>query len=87
MAAKKKEEKPKDKPKEKKQYTVVVEGIVPVRLTLDVIAEDEKEALKISEQGSAKLRQPPEFSMPKLRKIKTTVKEFPSSLIKLVKNF
>ena len=75
-------------PKVKKRYTVTVEGMVPVKMELDVWAFDEEEALALIDNPSmVRLRDRPQLDLPRIRKKKVQIKEFLTSLVKLVRNF
>jgi hypothetical protein len=77
-----------EKPKVKQRYTITVEGIAPVRVTLDTWAYDEEEALKqLDNPRLLNLRERPFIDLPRLRRRKVSIKEALTSLVKLVKNF
>ena len=81
-------EKPVIPPKVKKRYTVTVEGTVPVKMELEVWAFDEEEALKLIDNPSmSKLKDRPQLDIVRIRKKKVQIKEFATSLVKLVKSF
>lgn len=81
-------EKEKEKPKVKRRYVIVVEGLAPVKLELETWAYDEREALKqLDNPRLLNLRQSPTVDVPRLRRKKVTIKDAISSLVKIVKNF
>lgn len=72
------------KPKEKKYFTVKVEAHVPATITYRVFAETEEDAIKQID------RQAPTHFQPKInlgKKIKISVYNSGSNIIRLVKNF
>jgi hypothetical protein len=84
-------EKEKEKEKKlpvKKRFTIVVEGMAPVKLELETWAYDEDEALKqLDNPRLLNLRQRPDIDLPRVRRKKVTIKDALTSLVKLVKNF
>lgn len=80
--------KKKEQPKIKQYYTVKIESTGPVLLTYRVFAEDENEAFEmIKKNPNQSMSEPPKHSLSKLKRLKATVYQAGSSLIKLVKNF
>jgi hypothetical protein len=71
------------------KFIVVVEGIAPVRVTLSIWAKDENEALQRLDTSpqSFQFVDRPEISLPKMRRLKISIKDALTSVIKLVKNF
>ena len=73
---------------QKHRYIVYVEGVAPVKLELEVMAVDEKEAIElVSNPRVCKIRQKPDVDLSRLRKTNIKIKDAITSLVKLVKSF
>lgn len=75
-------------PPTKKYYTVKVETLTPVIYSYRVLAESPEEAIKISADAWKQASQsaPPQILSGKMKRLKATVYEYGTSLIKLIKN-
>lgn len=72
----------------KKCYIVNMEGIAPCKVQVKTWAEDENEALKNLDNAQlCTLVQKPEVSLSHMKRKKVAIKEFNTSLVKLVKNY
>lgn len=77
-----------EKPPQKRRYTIVVEGMAPVKMELETWAYDEQEALKqLDNPRLLNLRQRPDIDLPRMHRRKVMIKDAITSLVKLVKNF
>jgi succinate dehydrogenase flavin-adding protein (antitoxin of CptAB toxin-antitoxin module) len=77
-----------DKPKPRKRFIIMVEGMAPVKVKFQTFAEDENEALKqLDNTHLISMLERPEIDMPRLIRKKVTVKDANTSLVKIVKNF
>ena len=79
---------PENKKKEKQYYSVKVETITPVTFTYKVFAESPEEAIKIASDAwkQAEQSSPPQIVIAKMKRLKATVYDYGSSLVRLVKN-
>lgn len=78
----------KELPKIKQYFTIKVETHGPITLTYRVFAEDENEAFELLKKNpNQTMVEPPKHNIAKLRRLKATVYQIGSSIIKLVKNF
>ncbi len=73
--------------KEKKYYEVRVECLVPTTVSYRVLAEDEKEALKLLDQNQAGAPVSVNYKINLKRKIKLVIYDWGTTIIKMVKNF
>ena len=81
-------EKKEEKPPVKKKFTIVVEGMAPVKFELETWAYDEQEALKqLDNPRLMNLRRRPDIDLPRVRRNKVTIRDAVTSFVKLVKNF
>lgn len=77
-----------NKPKEKKYYSVKLEGQVPVELHFKVLAESPEEAAEIvSKNPLPPLARAPRPILPRLRRLKATVYRYGTTTIDYIKNF
>jgi hypothetical protein len=69
------------------KYIILVEAIAPIQAEFEVMANDAEEAFNLLQQGkSIQLRQKPNVNLLKMIKKKVTIKEYNTSMIKLIKN-
>ena len=85
MAAKKQP----PKPKQKQWFVVRVEGLAPVIVEYRVFAESEQEAFDTANRSPTQthLNSPPKIDLPRMKKIKASVKSMTSSFINWTKTF
>ena len=77
-----------NKPKEKKYYSVKLEGQVPIELHFKILAESPEEAAEIvGKNPLPPLTRAPRPILSRLRRIKATVYRYGTTLIDLVKNY
>jgi len=70
-------------------YTIKLETMMPVTLTYQVLAESPEKAIEkiIVSPTSVPFRESPRLFYPQLKKIKITVYNIGTTLIRLIKNF
>lgn len=68
-------------------YTIRLEAMAPVTIVYRVQADSEEHALELLEAGQAKQSAPTHVHYGRLRRLKATVTETASNLIKKVKNY
>lgn len=73
----------------KRYYTVKMETLTPVIFSYRILAESPEEAIKISADTWKQPSQvsPPQILSGKMKRLKATVYEYGTNLIKLFKNF
>jgi hypothetical protein len=77
-----------EKPKQKRQFTMMVEAIAPISVQMSTWAFDENEALEqLKNPGLCSLMQRPDVRLAGMNIRQVTVKDSYTQLIKLVKNF
>jgi hypothetical protein len=74
--------------KPRHRYIILLEGLAPVKVRFQTFAEDEQEALKqLDNPHLLSMLEKPEVDVPRLKRIKATIKDANTSMIKLVKSF
>jgi hypothetical protein len=77
-----------EKPKQKRQFTMMVEAIAPISVQMSTWAYDENEALEqLRNPGLCSLVQRPDVRLAGMNIKQVTIKDAYTQLIKLVKNF
>ncbi len=72
-------------PKPKLYYTIKLEVNAPVTLTYKILAESPEQAVDLIARSV--LAEPPKVNIPRARKLKATVYQTGTSIIKFVKSF
>lgn len=73
------------KPPQKEYYTVKVETLVPATVTYRVYAESPELAIDMVKRGGVQFSQPPQFIWGQMKRLKATVYNAGTVLIRLAK--